>query len=44
MVSLYSENLQISCENKKHFKIDQAEIKALEHIVKITYSQAIKVN
>lgn len=39
MVSLYSENLQISWENKKHLKIDRAEIKALEHVVKIRDSQ-----
>jgi len=39
IVSLHSEDLQISCENKKHLKIDQAEIKALEHIVKITHYQ-----
>lgn len=51
MVNLYSENLQISCENKNskkekkkkeraQLKIDQAEIKALEHIVKITDPQS----
>lgn len=39
IVSLYFENLQISCENKNHLKIDQPEIKALEHIVKIIVSQ-----